>query len=372
MKKQICFLLSFIVVAMSLAGCNPSKNVTNTSPGDTTSSAEVLAPLKSGPDFSGDMVNASVYGNILKIDDITSGLNTYTMKTTLYSLTDQRILGQTPSLPESDWNTGSFDGGFYAAALDRCELIFFDNTCKEILRKKPADTGTLWAFAAVSPDRKYLLYGNAQTAEIFVYTISDGSQKRVGIFSGYIDVAGFSNGCFYLRTGDGALIKVNPDKDRSEVVFVDIRLNLVSPYYSLGKTDDNFMVKKPDQSALQYTEMTSIDEVPIAAGNAGFVTSVSEVENELLRVYRVKDAEMFTIKVPYTVQRVFFDDEWLLPRRIWNRDRSNCIFTMPVRKRRLLLRFMIRIKRPRTTEPRISLKPSLWKTNQISLQPRYT
>lgn len=308
-KKYICVFLSFILTAISLTGCNPSKTASTPPTGDTAFLGDELTPLKGGPDFSGDTVNTSIYGDILKIDDITPGLNTYTMKTTMYSLTEQKILGQTPFLPEGDWNTGSIDGGFYAAALDRCELILFNNACQETMRKKPADTGNLWAFAAVSPDKKYLLYGNAQTAEIHVYTLSDGSQKRVGIFSGYIEVAGFTNGCFYLRTGEGALIKVDPEKDRSEVVLVDIRLNVLSPYYSLGKTDDNFMLKTPDPSPLQYTEMTSIDEVPIATGEPGFITSASEIDSDLLRVYRVKDAEMFTIKVPYTVQQVYFDDE---------------------------------------------------------------
>lgn len=309
MKKLICFLLTFVVAVMPLTGCIKVSGSSDTSHDNL---GDELIALKNGPELTGDALNTSVYGDVLKIDDITTGLNTYTMKTTLYSLTEQKILGQTVSLPESDWNTGCFDGGFYAAALDRCELILYDNECNEIMRKQPAGTGSLWAFAAVSPDRKYLLYGDAQAAEIYVYSLEDDSQKRVGIFSGYIDVAGFSNGCFYLRSGDGALVRVDPEKERSEVAFVDIRLNFVTPYYSLGKTEVNFMVMSPEQTSFRYTEMLSVDEVPIAAGEPGFITSASEAENDILRVYRVKDAEMFTVKVPDTVRWVCFDEERLV------------------------------------------------------------
>lgn len=310
MKKQICGLLACIMVILSLAGCN---GLSKKEPvdGDLVS-ADGLISLKNGPVFSGEAVNASVSGDILKLDDITPGLNTYTMKTTLYSLKEQKILGQTASLPEADWNTGSLNEGFYAAALDRCEVILFDNNCKEVLRKKPADAGNLWAFAAVSPDRKYMVYGDAQSAEIYVYTFADDSIKRVGIFNGYIEVAGFFDGTCFLRTGDRVLIKVDPLKERSEVAFVDIRLNLLTPYYSLGKTDVNFMVKTPDQAPLQYTEFSSVDEIPVAADEWGFVTVASEIENDLVRVYRVHDAVTFAFKVPDRIQQVYCADEQLV------------------------------------------------------------
>lgn len=301
MRKWLCSLLVFIMAVASLSGCAEASNT-----------KDGLVSLQNLPKFTGDIVSASVYGDVLKLDDITAGLNTSTMKMTLYSLTKQKLLGQTDSLPEGDWSTGSYDGGFYAAALDRCEVILFDNTCKETSRINPVGNGSRWAFAAVSPDRHYLFYGDAQEAEIYVYSLADGSQKRVGIFTGYIEPAGFSNGCFFLKTGEGVLIKVDPKKDRSEVAFVDLRLNLKNPYYSVGKTDVNFMVMPPDQSSLRYTEIGSIDEIPIAAGESGFVTSASEVDNDILRVYRMKDAKRFTIKVPETVEQVYVDDKQLV------------------------------------------------------------
>lgn len=301
MKKWLCNLFLFIMAAVSLSGC-----------AGASASKEGLVSLQNVPKFSGDTVSASVYGDVLKLDDITAGLNTVTMKITLYSLTEQKILGQTDSLPEGDWSTGSFDGGFYAAALDRCEVILFNNQCKETSRIKPAGSGNRWAFAAVSPDKKYLFYGDAQEAETYVYSFADQSSKRVGIFTGYIEPAGFSDGCFFLKTGEGVLIKIDPEKDRSEVAFVDVRLNLKNAYYSVGTTDFNFMVMPPDQSSPRYTEILSVDEVPIAAGEPGFVTSASEVDNDILRVYRMKDARMFTVKVPETVEQVCFDDKQLV------------------------------------------------------------
>lgn len=307
MKKQICYLIVFIMFAMPMAGCNKISK-------DNKASAGELVSLENVPDFTRDTVNwvnVSGYGDILKLDDITPGLDTYSMKTTLYSLSERKILGQT-SLPEGNWATGCVDGGFYAALLDRCEFILYDNECKEIMRKKPVDSGNYWAFAAVSPDKKYLLYGDSYTTDVFVYSISDDTQKRVGIFSDYVEAVGFANGCFFLRNNDGALTKIDPAKERSEVVFVDRRLNFLTPYYSLGKTDVNFMVKTPDQDPLRYTEMSSVDEVQIAAGEPGFVTVASESENDILRVYRVKDNEKLTIKVPESVQQAYFAGERLV------------------------------------------------------------
>lgn len=298
------------MIIVSLVGCEENLNDDNNN--NDNSSIDELIFLKNGPVYSGDVVKASIYGDILKLDDITTGLNTVTMKITLYSLKEQKILGQTDTFPESDWNTGSFDGGFYAVALEHCEVILFDNNCKEILRKKLTDCENQWSFAAVSPDSKYLLYGDAYLNEIYVYCFSDDSKKRVGIYNEYAEIAGFSNGSFFLRTTDRALIKVDPTKERSEVVFLDSRLSFITPYYSLGKTDANFMVKTLNQVRSQYTKFSSVDEVPIAACESGFVTVTWGIDNDILRVYRVKEAETFAVKVPDNVQEVCFADELLI------------------------------------------------------------
>lgn len=319
MKKQICCLLAILLVGVSLSGCkkNPdtsgtsSETSSETSGDNTSSSADTLITLQNMPDFSGDMVSASVYGDILKLDDITPGLDTYSMNTTLYSLAEQKILGQI-SLPDAAWSTGCLDEGFYAVSLMDREYILYDSQCKETLRQRPDDSGKLWAFASVSPDGKYLAYGVAETAEIYLYSISDGTQKKMGSFSGYIETVGFSDGCFFLRDGYGGLIKIDPAKDGIETPYADRRLNFITPYFGLYKTEINFLIMSPNQTSPQFSAFASVDEIPAAAGKLGFVTIASEIENDILHIYQVNEAEKFAVKVPGIVQQVLYDDERLV------------------------------------------------------------
>ena len=318
----MCCLLAAVMVLMSLSGCVKSNTESETSEksdvsetvSNPPSSVEGLFLLKNMPDYGGDkMLEASVYGNTLKLNYIEPSLDTIAIQTTLYSLTDYKQLGQI-DLPDKSWDTGSLESGFYAASLGDCEVTLYDTACKEILRKKPAEGGTLWAFADVSPDGKYLLYGNAVTAEIYLYSLADDSQKKVGDFSGYIDTAGFAEGCFFLKNSDGVLMKVDPAKEKMETVYADRRVNFITPYYGLNRTDANFLLlsSESNTAAPQYIPFQSVDELPIASGKTGFVTCASETDDDILRVYRINEKDMFSIKVPGSVWQVLYTDSGLL------------------------------------------------------------
>lgn len=299
MKKSF-FLINIICILLS-CGCNlKNKEKDNTITNETEQLEEVFKNL----DYKSEMIEIENIGNLLKLDYIEPGLDTADIKTVMYSLNENKVLGEI-QLPNDLYGKGMLNDGFYTVSLNKKEVVLYDENCKETFRKIVDQSNTTWAFADVSSDSKYLVYGKSYTTDVFVYDLTTETQTKVGNFSSYIASMGFVGNNLYLKDGNNSLIKIDTINKKMSYVYDEQYLDYINPFYGIDKTDSNFLVVPIEkQEKPFYIFFESIDEIPIYANDFGFITYSIFENNNILRVYNLNKMSTFKIEFEGKIQQI--------------------------------------------------------------------
>lgn len=297
-KALIIYLISIIAMTTFLSGCNSELK-----------SEELLNVLGDKLELSSEMIELSAREDIIKIDCIQPGLYTENLRVILYSLSKQKQLCEV-DLGEDAWNTGLTNDGFYAISLLRQEIVVYGLNGSEISRQKITDAGDSWAFGILNETADYLLFGHSRNAQIIRYSLKDGKQTVVGKFTGYIAELGCRDNKFYLHNAEGELLRIGIDDEAMESVYYDPAIRLHTKDYGIGTVDTSFLaVSAQSRYKTDYVQMTSIDEIELAAYQHGFATLVSTHDNDLLRIYDISKKDVLEVPINARVQQVVFRDE---------------------------------------------------------------
>lgn len=298
MSKFLWRLLALVAALCLLAGCQPAP-------------VEDAVVLFGELTLSGDMATVDACGDLVKVDVIRSGMDTYSMDTVLYSLSTKAKLTQV-TLPEDAWETGCLVDGFYTASLTSGQVTRY-NTGGEVVDTRTLDA-TYLAFVQMSRSGRYILYGAGDTCRLLLLDTTDGSVRSMGGFAGHIQPAGVRDEVFYLNQAADGLLRVSPDAEYAECVMVDGRLHRYTAYYGVGQDEDSFVAVSVDRP----TEALSIagqaaEETLLSAPIPGFATVVSGESEDTLRLYLPKEEQVLSLPVQGAVQQVVSaEDGYLL------------------------------------------------------------
>lgn len=297
MKKTL--ILFSIIFVLCLCGCG-KKNQDNNTHENSGKLTTTLENLK----YKSEMIEVKSNTNYLKLDYIDPDLDTFDLKTVMYSIDDNRVLGEI-QFPNDLYSTGILDNGFYAIALNKKQVIMYNQDCKEIFNKKYEELGDSWSFADVSPDGKYLVYGAAYTTDVFIYDLTTDKQTKVGNFKDYIASIGFVGNNLYLKDGNNSLIKIDTIHKTMDFVYDEQYLEYINPFYGIDQKENNFYVvpiEKEDSPFYVFFE--SLDEIPIYANDFGFITHSIYENKNILRVYNLRNMYTFTIEITDNLQKI--------------------------------------------------------------------
>lgn len=206
------------------------------------------------------------------------------------------------------------DKGYYAIAQDKQEITIYDQSGNDILHEKITYDGHYWEFAQLSDDGEYLMYGDAQTDQIYIYSFSQKIRRKAGNFADNCKTIGCVDGSFYLADpSDGILTQIDRQTlQAQDIIFTDTALSFITPYYLLGTTQSNYIVMKTGTMHEKYTPFSVISEIPMTAGEAGFITSDVKAEDTLLRIYRIKGQNVVNVRIPNRVEKVLYAENEML------------------------------------------------------------
>lgn len=253
-----------------------------------------------------ELVKATVNGDVAKIEIVSPGLDTCSMRVALYDLKNNKLLSETEFL-EGAWIRGQTDNGFYAVEQAKKTLYLYDKAGKQKLKKTFSGEEHWSPVCAVSEDEKYFIYTDSVSGTVYYCELSTGEEKTLsegaylreslGFHGGVMYATGMENDVFALDIADGSV--------KAEVS--DKRLNTYSPYYSLGTTEYSFIVAS--KSGISYVPFESVDELVAGIGKEGFTTTVSEGEGTRLRIYNLEGKTVAETTVKDTVESVSYTDD---------------------------------------------------------------
>ncbi len=112
-KAALLLLLAAAVICTSAAVYLKTRPLPSN--GDNAAEkGEIITETAKELSLDTELVKAGCIGSVAKIDIITPGLDTFSMRVALYDLENERLLSET-ALPEGAWTTGQTENGFYAA-----------------------------------------------------------------------------------------------------------------------------------------------------------------------------------------------------------------------------------------------------------------
>ncbi|MBE6767308.1 MAG: hypothetical protein E7549_00170 [Ruminococcaceae bacterium] len=265
----VCLLLA----AVLLSGCYAHKP--SVMPPETAD----ITPIKEGISLYGDVVETDLHNDILQVVQWQSGLDTASGDIFLYDRSAGTVCGQL-TLPADAWATGCLDGGMYTVSLTSGTVTLYNTACKPRFSWK---LDTAFAFAEVSTNGEWLLYGDGKTATVRLRRLKTGEEKELLSFSGHVASVGRRDGAFYLCCNTEELLRIDPSKEYAEALVVDNALHRFTPYYCVGKAEDGWHAVSADQpeKALNLPSAATGEEL-IAAGESGWFTT----EGNTVRLYR--------------------------------------------------------------------------------------
>ncbi len=238
-----------------------------------------ITPFWEGIPLYGDVAETDLHGDVLQIVQWQSGLDEASGDIFLYDLSANAVSGRL-ALPADTWATGCLADGMYTVSLASGTVTLYDTACKPRFSWK---LNTAMAFAEVSHDGEWLLYGDGKTATVRLRRLKTGEEKELLTFTGYVETVGRRDGAFYLCCGAEELLRVDPEKEYAEALVVDSTLHRFTPYYCVGTAEEGWHAVSADQPASPLAlPAASTDEELLTAGVSGWFTAAGGT----VRLYR--------------------------------------------------------------------------------------
>ena len=253
--------------------------------------------------LNAELVKANCIGAVAKIDIVTPGLDTCSMRVAMYDLNGGKVLSET-ALKEGAWITGQTENGFYAVEQFEKTLYIYDNSGKLKTEKSFSDKADFSSVCGVDEKEKYFIYTTSQKGEVYVYDLKSGEEKKLdeGVF--LREALGFRGGVMYAAGMESSLVAIDAEDFSVRTEVQNPQLNLFTPYYSLGTTDYSFIVA--DKTGVKYVPFGSVDELAVGIGEDGFTTAVSREKGNTLRIYKLSEKTVAEANIDGTVESVCY------------------------------------------------------------------
>ena len=250
-----------------------------------------------------ELVKANCMGAVAKIDIVTPGLDTCSMRVAMYDLNGGKVLSET-ALKEGAWITGQTENGFYAVEQFKKTLYIYDNWGKLKTEKSFSDKADFSSVCGVDEKEKYFVYTTSQKGEVYVYDLKTGEERRLdeGVF--LREALGFRGGVMYAAGMESSLVAIDAEDFSVRTEVQNPQLNLFTPYYSLGTTDYSFIVA--DKTGVKYVPFGSVDELAVGIGEDGFTTAVSGEKGNTLRIYDLSEKTVAEANIDGAVESVCY------------------------------------------------------------------
>ena len=253
--------------------------------------------------LNAELVKANCIGSVAKIDIVTPGLDTCSMRVAMYDLNGGKVLSET-ALKEGAWITGQTENGFYAVEQYEKTLYIYDNSGKLKTKKSFSAKADFSSVCGVDEKEKYFIYTTSQKGEVYVYDLESGEEKKLdeGVF--LREALGFRGGVMYAAGMESSLVAIDAEDFSVRTEVQNPQLNLFTPYYSLGTTDYSFIVA--DKTGVKYVPFGSVDELAVGIGEDGFTTAVSGQKGNTLRIYKLSEKTVAEANIDGTVESVCY------------------------------------------------------------------
>lgn len=302
MKKSVCIFLLVIFSLTCLIGCSDSKPVTESKEHITGTIEEIL--------LNRDLADVSHLNGIVKVDSITSGLDTYSFDTILFDLEKGEKLCEV-SFSDGAWVSGLTQNGFYVINTLTKELEIYDKSGNITKERVFSDVSEPLHFCALSENETYFVYTNPTNTQATVIHLADNSSRSIDLDSPPRDVLSFKDDVLKLVSISGEVFELDVTKGSYALVLADNRINRFSSDYCLGETESNFLLANAE--GCSYIPISSADEIVVGLGEHGFATTCVFQNKNQLRFY---DPNKKTLSYYYTTEPVekicYIDDQNVL------------------------------------------------------------
>lgn len=177
-------------------------------PQDPNANGEtVLTEIADSGNLQADTAVLTSRGDILKVDYIQPGLDTYTLFTAIHAVSDGRNLSRI-ACGTDDFTTGMTANGFFVGRLsDRAIELYADDATLRKTVKAPTDAplGEL----IISEDESYLLFNDLDAATVCVSDIKTDAIVYSLPFDSKPSLCGTRGSRFYLLKGSKTLLTVD-------------------------------------------------------------------------------------------------------------------------------------------------------------------
>lgn len=211
--------------------------------------------------------------DIIKIDYILPGLDTYTLNTVIYSEKDNRVLSNT-DFGTADFSTDILNDGFYVAKLTEKSVDFysFDGE-KTNTVNIPAD-GSISALS-VSADGKYICFGDASASSICIVDVAENKVSTVCDIDAPFSFAGNDGDSFMIIFDENRFVSVNAETGEKKSTTAAEHIRCANEYGFVIRTDEGYAVSD-SVGKEKYTVKTDKNDNEVLAFSDEKLVTASE------------------------------------------------------------------------------------------------
>lgn len=299
-RRWLCGLLA-VCITILIAACQPNGS---NQPPESRPAGQIVAE-QDELSLSAELVNGAVKGNLLRLDCVSPGLDTFNLTVKLYSLSDKKVLCSV-SLGEDAWETGWLSDGFYAISLTKQTAYLYQNN-GTLVRSLPLPSGLeSIQLAALDEAATTFLLGDGKTAKLYLSPITGSPPSPVAPINGYMCLLGYRDGAFYATNSTtGELLEIPINATIATVPYCAPHTVLNTHDYGIAVTETNFSVYTSGKEKPSYVPFHRVDEIPIAADKNGFLTIANETDKCSLYRYDLRDNALTEYAAPPGSYQVF-------------------------------------------------------------------
>ena len=241
----------------------------------------VLTEIISG-NLQADTAVLASRGNILKVDYIQPGLDSYTLITAIHTVSDGKNLSRI-ACGTDDFTTGLTANGFFVGRLsDRAIDLYADDATLRKTVKAPTDAqlGEL----IISEDESYLLFNDLDAATICVSDIKTDAIVYSLPFDSKLSLCGTRGSRFYLLKGNKTLLTVDAATGDCKKTALSGTVCALTPDAYVTRSGKTCTVYTTDGKKCGTVRLQSSEEILAAFSEKRLVT-VTEEEDTFVTAY---------------------------------------------------------------------------------------
>ena len=308
-KNTLCVLLGLVLVVCGVwaalyfsQGRPGAPESSQVQPGYQADEAakNALQPVCGSLNLSAEIINAEQVGDVLKLDYIQPGLDTYTLTVVLYSLKENKVLLQ-KDFGTDAFETGQTANGFYVARLQTKKIEFYSNNGalqQTVTLPQSITPSTL----CVSQNKSYACIVDGCAVKILVYSFAEKQVTASCKSSGYLKFVGERDGVFYLQNNSESLLKVTAKTGDFHRTDYQSSVRAFTKYGAFTETETGFACPKTGVGKKTTVTVNLIDEVLLAA-NQKYLLTLTGNNSEKLTVYNIQNGKNVSYNGPSFIRQ---------------------------------------------------------------------